>query len=278
MNDKSMQKKSIQELKDIAHELRVHVVKMVHKANSGHMGGAMSFAEMITALYFYKMNYDPKNPLWEDRDRFVLSSGHMCTSLYFVLAKLGVIPYEELWNFRQLGSPLQGHPKYNPEYGIEMSTGSLGQGFGVANGMALAARTQKKNYRVYSLETDGGSQEGTVWEAAMAAAHYKLSNRCILFDSNNVQIDGFCTDVMNLEPIVDKFRAFNWHVISINGNSMEEVCEALDEASTITDKPQAIIGKTTLGKGVSIFENNPKFHGTPPTDEEFAIAMKELGV
>ncbi|MFH1358033.1 MAG: transketolase [bacterium] len=269
--------KSIQELQDIANEVRVSIVKMVHTANSGHMGGAMSFADMLTALFYNKLNYDPKNPKWEDRDRFVLSSGHMCAGLYTILAKIGVFDEKELWNFRQLGSSLQGHPKYNLDLGIEMSTGSLGQGLSVANGMALAARVQNKKYRVYSLETDGGSQEGMVWEAAMLAAHYKLDNRCVLFDYNNVQIDGFCSDVMDLGSVADKFKAFGWHVIEIDGHDMQACCDALDEAEKVKGKPQAIISKTTLGKGVSVFENKSKFHGTPPTDEEFAIAMKELG-
>ncbi|EKD51693.1 MAG: hypothetical protein ACD_62C00201G0001 [uncultured bacterium] len=270
--------KSIPELQNIARELRVTIVKTIHKAKSGHPGGSLSCIDMLTALYFYKLNYDSKNPRWEDRDRVVLSSGHTCPALYSILARLGVFPSEELNHLRQLGSPLQGHPKYNLDYGIEMSTGSLGQGMSVANGMALAARAQNKKYRVYSLETDGGSQEGMMWEATMLAAHYKLSNRCILFDLNNVQIDGFVSDVMGVEPVADKFRAFNWHVIEVDGHNMQQICSALDEAATVTDKPQAIIGKTIIGKGVSLFENKAKYHGTPPTDEELAVALKELNI
>lgn len=272
-----MPTKSISELSTIAHQLRTTVVKMVYKANSGHMGGAMSFMDMLVALFFYKMRYDPQSPTWEDRDRFVLSSGHMCAGLYSVLSKLGVFPEEELWKFRQIGSPLQGHPKMNLEYGIEMSTGSLGQGLSVANGMALAARLNNKSYRVYSLETDGGSDEGMVWEAAMTAAHYKLDNRCVLFDWNNIQIDGHCSDVMNIAPVGEKFRAFNWNVIEIDGHNMQQCCDALDEAEKFKGKPTAIISRTTLGKGVSIFEDKAKYHGTPPTKEEYEQAMRELG-
>lgn len=276
-SESMQQKKSISELQEIARELRVHIITMVHKAKSGHFGGPFSAIDMLTALYFYKFNYDAKNPTWEDRDRFVLSGGHTCAALYAILCKLGMFPKEELWNFRQLGSPLQGHPKMKLEYGIEMSTGSLGQGLSVANGMALAARVTNKNYRVYSYETDGGAEEGMTWEGIMTAAHYKLDNRCVLFDLNNVQIDGFMSDIMNIEPVTDKFRAFNWHVIAVDGHDMKQLCVALDEAEKVKGKPTAIICKTILGKGVSIFENKPKYHGTPPTDEEFKIALKELG-
>lgn len=272
-----MQKKSITELQDIARQLRINIIKMVYGAKSGHFGGPFSCIDMLTGLYFHKLRYDAKNPLWEDRDRFVLSAGHTCAALYSLLAKAGFFPESELATFRKLGSFLQGHPKMNLKMGIEMSTGSLGQGMSVANGMALAARIQNKSYRVYSLETDGGSEEGMTWEGIMTAAHYKLDNRCILFDLNNVQIDGYMSDIKNIEPVTDKFTAFGWHVIAIDGHNMTEICAALDEAETIKGKPTAIIGKTLIGKGVSIFENKPKYHGTPPTDEEFAIAMKELG-
>lgn len=273
-----MKKRSITELKDIAHQLRINIIKMVYLAKCGHFGGPLSCIDMLTALYFYKMNFDPKNPTWEDRDRFILSAGHTCAALYAILAKLGTFPEEELWHFRQLGSPLQGHPKYKPEWGIEMSTGSLGQGMSIANGMALAARLRGKDYRVYSLESDGGTQEGMTWEGIMTAAHYKLDNRCILFDLNNIQIDGYMTEIMNIMPVAEKFRAFNWHVITIDAHDMPQICEALDEAEKIKGRPTAIIGHSVLGKGVSIFENIPKYHGVAPTDEEYQIAMKELGV
>jgi transketolase len=270
--------KTVPELQEIARRSRVLILKMVHKAKSGHFGGPLSAIDMITALYFHKMRYDPKRPTWEDRDRFILSAGHKCATLYATLIQLGVIPESEMWNFRQFGSPLQGHPKMKIEWGIEMSTGSLGQGHGIGNGMALAARTQGKSWRTYSLESDGGSQEGMFWEAAMFAGHYKLDNRCILVDHNNVQIDGYVSDVMGVEPYSDKLRAFNWHVIDVNGHDMAQICAALDEAEKTKGKPTAIVGKTVLGKGVSIFENKPKYHGVPPTDEELATALKELGV
>ena len=268
--------KSVPELQDIAHRSRVMILKMVHKARSGHFGGPLSCIDMLTALYFHKMRYDIKNPAWDERDRFVLSAGHKCAALYATLIQAGFIPESEMWNFRQLGSVLQGHPKLHLDLGIEMSTGSLGQGHSLGNGMALAARTSGKNYRVYSLESDGGSQEGMFWEAAMFAGHYKLDNRCLLVDLNNVQIDGFVADVMAVEPYAAKLRAFNWNVIEINGHDMTAICQALDEAQRFKGKPTAIVGKTVLGKGVSIFENKPKYHGTPPTDDELAIALGEL--
>lgn len=270
-------KKSISELQAIAHKSRILIIKMVHKAKSGHFGGPFSSIDMLTALYFYKMRFDPKTPHWEDRDRFVLSAGHKCAALYATLIQLGVIPEQDMWSFRQLGSKLQGHPKMNLDYGIEMSTGSLGQGNAIANGIALGARLAKKDFRSYSLESDGGSQEGMFWEACMFAGHYKLDNRCILVDHNNVQIDGYVADVMGVEPYADKLRAFNWHVISIDGHDMQQICDALDEAEKIKGKPVAIVGKTVLGKGVSVFENKPKYHGMAPTDEELATALQELG-
>ncbi|MBF0104256.1 MAG: transketolase [Deltaproteobacteria bacterium] len=273
-----MQTQSIQELTNIARHLRINIIKMVHNAGCGHFGGAFSSADMLTGLFFYKLNYRPDDPFWEDRDRFVLSSGHMSAGLYAALAKLGVFNEKELMGFRKFGTPLQGHPKFNLKYGIEMSTGSLGQGLSIGNGMALAARLKNKNYRVYSLETDGGSESGMVWEGIMTAAHYKLDNRCVLFDLNNVQIDGYMSDVMNIHPVADKFRAFNWHAIEIDGNDMQQICAALDEAAATKGRPTAIIGKTIMGKGVSIFENKPKYHGVAPTDEEFKTAMQELGV
>jgi transketolase len=270
-------KKSVSELQDLARKSRILILKMVHRANSGHFGGPLSCIDMMTALYFYKMRYDAKNPTWTDRDRFILSAGHKCAALYATLIQLGTIPENDMWTFRQFGSPLQGHPKLNLQYGIEMSTGSLGQGNGIGNGMALAARADKKDYRTYSLESDGGAQEGMFWEACMFAGHYKLDNRCILIDHNNVQIDGYVSDVMDVNPFADKLRAFKWHVIPVNGHDMGEICAALDEAEKTKGKPTAILGKTVLGKGVSIFENKPKYHGVPPTDDELKIGLQELG-
>lgn len=272
-----MSKKSTAELKEIARQLRILIIKMVHKAGCGHFGGPFSSIDYLTALYFYKMNYDAKNPRWDERDRFILSAGHTCAALYATLCHLGVFAEKELGTFRQLGSHLQGHPKMNWDYGIEMSTGSLGQGMSIANGIALGVRLAGKKQRVYTIETDGGAEEGMMWEGVMTAAHYKLDNRCSLFDLNNVQIDGYMKDIKNIEPVDEKFRAFGWHVFKIDGHDMQQICDALDEAEKVKGKPCMIVGNTILGKGVSIFENKPKYHGVAPTDEELAIALKELG-
>lgn len=268
---------SIPELEKIACQSRVKIIKMVHKAGCGHFGGPFSCIDMLTALYFYKMRYEPKNPRWEDRDRFVMSVGHACAALYATLSRLGVFPEDELWTFRKFGSHLQGHPKMNLDYGIEMSTGSLGQGMSIANGMALAARVKGKNFRVYSLESDGGSQEGMFWEGAMNAGAKKLDSRCILVDLNNIQIDGYVSDIKDVEPYAEKLRAFNWHVIEIDGHNMMQICAALDEAEKTRGKPTAIVGKTIMSKGMPSFENLPKYHGVAPTDDELAVALKELG-
>lgn len=271
-----MPKPSISQLKDIAHELRILILKMVHHAKCGHTGGPLGLIDMMTALYFYKMKHNPKDPHWVDRDRFILSAGHTCPALYACLIKAGYIPEEEMWKFRKLGSPLQGHPKRNVDWGIEMSTGSLGQGMSIANGMALAGRLDKKDYRVYSMESDGGAQEGMFWEGLMSAGHHKLSNRVAFLDYNGIQIDGYVKDIKDVAPLAEKIKAFNWYVLEINGNEMNEVVEALDATDKIKNEPVMIIGKTIMGKGVKIFENLPKYHGVAPNDEEFEIAMKEL--
>lgn len=268
---------SIPELEEKARLLRIEILEMVHHAKCGHTGGPLSCIDLLTALFYYKMRYDPYNPVWPNRDRFVLSAGHTAPALYAILIDLGLIPQKEKWTLRKLGSLLQGHPKRNLELGIEMSTGSLGQGLSIGNGMAMAARLDKRDYRVYSLESDGGSQEGMTWEGAMTAAHYKLDNRCALLDYNNVQIDGYVNCIMEVAPLTDKFRAFGWHVIAIDGHNMREIVEALDIAETIKGKPTMIVAKTILGKGGSLFENKPKYHGIAPNDEELKIALKELG-
>ncbi|MBI2339182.1 MAG: transketolase [Deltaproteobacteria bacterium] len=272
-----MKKPSIAQLEEIAHELRVIILKMVHHAKCGHTGGPLSCIDMLAALYFYKMRIDPKNPSWPDRDRFVLSAGHTAPALYACLIKAGFIPEAEMWGLRKLGSGLQGHPKRHVEWGIEMSTGSLGQGMSIANGMALAGRLDKRPYRVYSLESDGGAQEGMMWEGAMAAGHYKLDNRVALMDYNGIQIDGFVKNIKDVHPLDKKFEAFNWHVIVVDGHNMKEIVAALDEAEKVKGKPTVLIGRTIMGKGVAIFENKPKYHGVAPTDEEMEAAMKELG-
>lgn len=272
-----MTKPSIAQLEEIARGLRILILKMVYHAKCGHTGGPLSCIDLLTALYFYQMRLNPKNPLCPDRDRFVLSAGHTAPALYACLIKAGFIPEDEMWGLRRLGSPLQGHPKMKPEWGIEMSTGSLGQGMSISNGMAMAARIDNRPYRVYSLESDGGAQEGMMWEGAMAAGYLKLDNRCALLDYNGIQIDGYVKDIKDVSPLGDKFLAFNWHVIEIDGHCMKEIVFALDEACQVKGKPTLILARTVMGKGVSIFENKPKYHGIAPTDDEFDVAMKELG-
>lgn len=268
---------SIDELKEIARKLRILFLKMVHNAGCGHTGGPLSCIDMLVALYFYKMRHDPKNPTWNQRDRFILSAGHTAPALYACLIEAGYIPEDEMWRLRKLGSDLQGHPKKKLEWGIEMSTGSLGQGMSIGNGMALAAKLDGLDYNVYSLESDGGAQEGMFWEGAMSAGFYKLGNRVALMDYNGIQIDGFVKDVMDVAPLDDKLKSFGWHVLPIDGHDMGEIVKALDEATQNTEQPSILVGRTILGKGVSIFENKPKYHGVAPTDEELEIALKELG-
>jgi len=268
---------NIPELQEIARQLRVDCLKMLHKAKSGHTGGPLGIMDIIAVLYFQAMRHDPKNPRWEDRDRFILANGHCCPAIYVALSKAGYFPKEELDRLRQIGSPLQGHPKLKVEWGIEMSTGSLGQGMSIGNGIALAARLDKKDYWVYSMHSDGEAQEGMLWEAALTAGHHKLDKRICFLDFNGIQIDGFNKDIKDVTPLEDKFLAFRWAVRSIDGNNIAEVLDAIDWAKKTPGKPKMIIAKTILGKGVSIFENIPKYHGVAPSDEELKIALKELG-
>jgi transketolase len=233
--------------------------------------------DIMAVLYFSVMNHDPKNPHWEDRDRFILSNGHTCPALYVALCRAGYFPREELDHLRQLGSPLQGHPKKKVEWGIEMSTGSLGQGMSVANGIAFAARLDKKNYTVYSFHSDGEAQEGMLWEASLTAGHHRLDNRIGILDYNGIQIDGFNKDIKDVSPLKEKFEAFRWAARTIDGHDIAEILDALDWAKKTQGKPAMIVAKTVLGKGVSIFENKPKYHGVAPSDEELKIALKELG-
>jgi transketolase len=263
-------------LKEMAKILRIEIVKMLTLAGSGHTGGSLSSADIVTALYFYKMKHDPKNPNWHARDRFVLSKGHAAPVLYAALAMLGYFDKSLLNTLRKINSPLQGHPCCKSLPGIEVSTGSLGQGLSVANGMALGLRLDGLPSRVYCLLGDGEIQEGQVWEAAMSASHYKLDNLCAIIDHNNLQIDGCCSEVMDVSPIDEKFKAFGWNVFNIDGHNMEEIVEALDEAEKIKGKPTMIVAKTIKGKGVSIFEGKVQYHGIAPTKEEFEIALKEL--
>ena len=254
----------------------MNVIKGVHAAKAGHPGGSLSAADMFTYLYKKEMKVDPKNPKWEERDRFVLSKGHTAPGLYGVLAECGFFPEEDLLTLRQIGSHLQGHPNMNYTPGVDMSTGSLGQGISAAAGMALAAKHTGKTNRVYALLGDGEIQEGQVWEACMAAAHYKLDNLCIIVDNNGLQIDGNIADVMSPYPIVDKLQAFGFHVMAIDGHDFDAIEAALNEAKTIKGQPSAIVMKTVKGKDVSFMENNAGWHGKAPNDAEYAQAMGEL--
>ena len=264
------------ELQKRANDVRKGIVTAVHSAKAGHPGGSLSAADIFTFLYFEEMNIDPQNPDMEERDRFVLSKGHTAPGLYSALAYRGYFPVEELEGLRHIGSMLQGHPDMKHIPGIDMSSGSLGQGFSAAVGMALAAKMDGKDYRVYSLAGDGEIQEGQIWEAAMFAGARKLDNLVLFVDNNGLQIDGNIADVCSPYPIDKKFEAFNFHVININGNDFDEIAAALKEARETKGMPTAIIAKTIKGKGVSYMENQAGWHGKAPNDEEFAIAMEEL--
>ena len=257
-------------------KVRLGIIESVHAAKAGHPGGSLSATEVFTYLFNKEMNIDPKNPKWEDRDRFVLSKGHTAPGLYAALANRGFFPVEDLLHLRQLGSHLQGHPNMNETPGVDMSTGSLGQGISAAAGMALAAKYQGKSCRVYTLLGDGEIQEGQVWEACMFAAHYHLDNLCVIVDINGLQIDGSVADVMSPYPIVDKLEAFGFKVAQVNGNDFEELEAAFNQARETKGCPFAIVMKTTKGKGVSFMENQAGWHGKAPNDSEYEIAMGEL--
>ena len=264
------------QLRITACKVRMGVIESTHGAKAGHPGGSLSAAEVYTYLYFKEMNIDPKNPKWEDRDRFVLSKGHTTPGLYSVLAERGYFPVEDLPTFRHIDSYLQGHPNMNTVPGVDMSTGSLGQGISVATGMALAAKHTGKANRVYTLLGDGEIQEGQVWEACMAAAHYKLDNLCIVVDNNGLQIDGNIADVMSPYPIVDKLVSFGFEVAAVDGHNFDELEAAFNKARETKGKPFAIVMKTVKGKGVSYMENNAGWHGKAPNDAEYEQAMTEL--
>ena len=263
------------ELEKMANEIRKDIVIAVHSAKSGHPGGSLSSADIFTYLYFEEMNVDPANPKWEDRDRFVLSKGHVAPGLYSTLAEKGYFPKEDLKTLRHTGSYLQGHPDMKHIPGIDMSSGSLGQGVSAAVGMAAAGKYDKKDYRVYTLTGDGEIQEGQIWEAAMWAGHRKLDNLVVIVD-NNLQIDGSVEDVCSPYPIDKKFEAFNFHVINIDGNDFDQIRAAFKEARETKGMPTAIIAKTVKGKGVSFMENAAGWHGKAPNDEEYEIAMADL--
>ena len=266
----------IKELQVIAKELRKNIVEMIYRAKSGHPGGSLSIADILSVLYWKEMNVDPINPNSENRDRLVLSKGHAAPALYAALIEKGYVSKDLIPTLRKWHSPLQGHPDMKKLNGVEMSTGSLGQGLSVGNGMALSSKIFKNDYRVYVILGDGELQEGQVWEAAMTAAHYKLDNLVAIIDYNNLQIDGKVSDVMGVLPITDKFKSFNWNVIEIDGHSYEEIIEALNEARNLKGKPTAIIANTIKGKGISFMENNGAFHGAAPNDEQYKQAMEEL--
>ncbi|MEW6456548.1 MAG: transketolase [Acidobacteriota bacterium] len=263
-------------LKRIAKKLRINVLKMTTMAGSGHPGGSLSSADIVTFLFFKKMRIDPSNPKWNERDRFILSKGHSAPILYAALAEIGFFPVDWLWNLRRFQYPLQGHPDMNTTPGVEISTGSLGQGLSVANGLALALKLQNINSKIYVLLGDGESQEGQVWEAAMTSSHKKLDNICAIVDYNGLQIDGWIKDIKSLEPLKDKWQAFGWHVFEIDGHNFFDISNALNEADLIKGKPSVIIAHTIKGKGVSFMENKARYHGIALTPKELELALKEL--
>jgi len=266
----------ISRLKELARNSRIDVIKMLKAAASGHSGGSLSEIEILVSLYAYEMNHDPKNPCMEDRDRFVLSKGHGIPGLYAIMANLGYWSREDLLSLRELESPFQGHPDRCRLTGLEASTGSLGQGLSIAIGLALASKLDGNKYRVYTMIGDGESQEGQIWEAALSASKFKLDNLVCILDYNKAQIDGFVKDVMPIEPIADKWRAFGWHVISIDGHDFDSIIGALNEARATKGKPTFIVADTVKGKGVSFMEGKVDWHGVAPDAEQAEIAIKEI--
>ena len=264
------------ELSPICRQVRRDIITMTANAGSGHPGGSLSAVELVASVFYNHMRIDPKNPHWADRDRFVLSKGHAAPCYYAVLAELGFISRDEFKNFRQLHSILQGHPDCKKVPGVDASTGSLGQGCSIAVGMALGAKVQGKDTKVFTLLGDGECQEGQIWEALMSAAHYKLDNLTVIIDNNGLQIDGETKDVMPTEPLDKKFESFGWHVIKIDGHDFDQIEAAYKEAEQTKGQPTMILAKTIKGKGVSFMENTCKWHGRVPTDEEFAAAFEEL--
>ena len=266
----------VSDLENMANKLRLHVVEMTHEAGSGHPGGSLSAADMIAALYFKFMNHDPSNPSWEDRDRFVLSKGHVAPVLYAALAESGYFPVEDLLSLRKMGSKLQGHPVRGKVPGVEMSTGSLGQGLSMACGIALAGKMDGRDYKTICMLGDGELQEGQNWEAAMFARQAGLSNLIAIVDRNRLQITGDTESAVGLEPLPEKWKSFGWNVIIIDGHNMSQILEALDMAAASESRPTVIIMRTVKGKGVSFMENNADFHGKACNDEELAQAVGEL--
>ncbi len=269
--------RDVAKLNRIARQLRRDIVTMLFHAGSGHPGGSLGSVELVTALYWGEMNHRPENPHWADRDRFVLSKGHVCPVLYAALAGSGYFARDILRTLRKLGSPLQGHPCMLKTRGVEISSGSLGQGLSVGNGMALAGRLDGKDYRVYVLLGDGECQEGQVWEAALTSAHYKIDNLCAILDYNNLQIDGKVSDVKELSPLREKWSAFGWHALEIDGHDFGKIFAALDEARATKGKPTMIVARTLKGKGVAFMEGQCEWHGKSPKQEELDKALAEIG-
>ena len=271
-----IQNKTIDELKEIAKKIRLGIIDAVYYGKSGHPGGSLSIADIVTVLYFDEMNIDSEKPDWEERDRLVLSKGHCSPALYSALAYRGFFPIEDLKTFRNINSYLQGHPDRKHIPGVDMTTGSLGQGLSAANGMAIAGKIENKNYRVYCILGDGELEEGQIWEAAMSANKYKLDNLCVILDNNNLQIDGTIDEVMSSKPIDEKFRSFGFEIIKIDGHNLEEIKSAFEVARNIKNKPVCIIANTIKGKGVSYMENKPEWHGKAPNDEEYKQAVEDI--
>ena len=266
----------VKELENMAKEVRKGIMEEVYNAQSGHPGGSLSVADILTVLYFNELHIDEKNPKWEDRDRMVLSKGHCSPALYSCLANRGFFPVEDLKTFRKLDSYLQGHPDMNKIPGVDMTTGSLGQGLSAAVGMAITGKMNKKDYRVYCVLGDGEIEEGQVWEAAMSAKKYALDNLCVIVDNNHLQIDGTIEEVMSPYPIDEKFRSFGFEIIKIDGHNMQEILDAFEVAKNVKGKPVCIIAKTIKGKGVSYMENQVGWHGKAPNEEQYKMAMEEL--
>ena len=266
----------VAEMEAIAKRLRRLIITMIGKAGSGHPGGSLSAVEILTTLYFKVLRHKPSDPRWPDRDRFILSKGHAAPALYATLAECGYFPADELLTLRQMDSCLQGHTDCNLTPGVEMSAGTLGQGLSFAIGVALAGRLNRRNYRTYVLLGDGECDEGQVWEAAMAAAHFKVGNLVAIVDNNGIQLDGWNRDIMNLEPFPAKWQAFGWHVIEVDGHDFRQLTDAFEQAKLVKGQPTVIIAHTVKGKGVSFMENNPDFHGKAPSAAEVQIALREL--
>lgn len=266
----------VEELEKMAKQVRKGIIEAVYSNQSGHPGGSLSVADILTVLYFKEMNIDEKNPNWSDRDRLVLSKGHCSPALYSCLANRGFFPVEDLKTFRNINSYLQGHPDKNKVPGVDMTTGSLGQGLSAANGMAIAGKMDGKHYRVYCILGDGEIEEGQIWEAAMAANKYKLDNLCVIVDNNNLQIDGTIEEVMSSYPIDEKFRSFGFEIIKIDGHDITEIIKAFDVAKNVKGKPTCIIAKTIKGKGISFMENQVGWHGKAPNEEQYIQALQEL--